>query len=81
MEVSAFPNPLDEFVGQRLACLEVESEGVEELWLDGKVFHYLRGKFHKVALHISAAKRFVMHLREDAVESVTELVQEGLDLA
>ena len=62
MEVTACPYALDELVGKRLACLEVEGEGVQEVRLYGKVLHDLRGQFHEVATDIRAAQGPIVNL-------------------
>ena len=81
IEVAALTDALNEFVGQRRSCFVVKGKGMEELWFDGEVLHQLRGQFHEVAQDVCAAQALVMHLREDAVQGMTELVQESFHLA
>ncbi len=63
-----------------LAGEVVAGKGVEKLALGEVIFVELRGQLHKVAVYRCAGQRLVIGPREQAVQGVAKLMQEGLHL-
>ena len=60
------------------ACLVVERIGFQHLWVVAVVLHELAWELHEITWGVSTCKRLVGSFREQAMECVTELVEEGL---
>ena len=60
------------------ACLVVERIGFQYLWVVAVVLHELRWELHEITWGVSTSKRLVGSFRKQAMECVTELVEEGL---
>ena len=73
-------NALHDFGGNRLAGLVVHGPQVEEFLLGSPVLHDLRRKLHEVAVNARAGLRLVFALAQHAVQGVSELVEESLQL-
>ena len=69
---------LHEFIRHHLACLIMEGIGRQNLRFVAVVLHELRRQFHKISRCVRAAKRSVMRLTHQAVQGMTELVEQGL---
>ena len=70
----------NEAVGHDLARLVVESVGLHDLGAVAVVLHELGGQFDEVSRRVGACEGFVGCLREESVERVSELVEEGLHI-
>ena len=55
-------------------------KGAKEFGTEREILHELRRKFHEVPIDIGAAERGIVRIGENAVEGVSELVQEGFQL-
>ena len=64
----------------QLACLVVESIGLQHLWVIAVVLHELAWQLHEVAWGVSSCQRLISSLRHQTVQCVTKLVEEGLHI-
>src|SRR5574344_1631073 len=79
--VAALHYAVNQFVGQRFACLVVECECAQELFLHCVVLHKLRRQFHEIPSHVRSAQTLESRVGKHAVQRVSELVQESLHLS
>ena len=70
----------EQVVGQRLAGLVVLGEGLQHAGVPDPVLEHLRGQLDEVQGGRGAGERAVVHLGEQVVQSVAELVEERLDV-
>ena len=73
-------NFIPQLLGHLLASLVVNGNNVEEFGLDCPILQHLAGELHKVAIDIRTRHRLVGTLSKQAVQAVTKLVEEGLEL-
>ena len=78
VEVAAALQFLDHMGRDRLVGAVVQSVATQHLGLQRPVLHNLRRQLDKVAL--DTAQTAILHLREECVQCVTKLVEEGLSL-
>ena len=69
-------HPGDEVGWNGPACLRVDREAVEHLGGGQPVLEQLRGELHVVAGHAGAGERGIRHVGAEAVQRVTELVEQ-----
>ena len=70
---------VDQRLRDGLARLVVLGVDLEDLGIAGPVLHDLGGQLDEVARHVGPGQRLVGHVREQVVQGVAELVEEGLD--
>ena len=65
-------------VGDDFARLVVRGVELEYFGVHGPAFHDLGEEFHEVVLYVGTGQAFVLDVGEQAVQTVTELMEVGL---
>ncbi len=77
VEITRGEQPLQQRLGQRLAGAVMPGVAPQRFRHRQPVLEDLRGKFDKVAAHRGARLRWIAHPRQQPVQPVAELVEEG----
>ena len=78
IEVGSVHDALNHFFRNVLSRLVMLGKCIQKILFNGKVFHDLRRKFHKIPIYIGSAHALVGSIGKHTVQRMTEFMQEGV---